>query len=70
MIMGGIPYYWSKLKRGKSLAQNIDSLFFAHDGEFRNEFSQLYASLFNHPEPYIDIINLLGKKKTGMTRNE
>ena len=70
MIMGGIPYYWSKLKRGKSLAQNIDRLFFARDGELRNEFSQLYASLFNHPEPYIDIINLLGKKKIGMTRNE
>lgn len=70
MIMGGIPYYWSKLKHGKSLAQNIDRLFFAHDGELRNEFSQLYASLFNHPELYIDIINLLGKKKIGMTRNE
>ena len=70
MIMGGIPYYWSKLKRGKSLAQNIDRLFFAHNGELRNEFSQLYASLFNHPEPYIDIITLLGKKKIGMTRNE
>ena len=70
MIMGGIPYYWSKLKRGKSLAQNIDRLFFAQDGELRNEFSQLYASLFNHPEPYIEIINLLGKKKIGMTRSE
>lgn len=70
MIMGGIPYYWSKLKRGKSLTQNIDRLFFAHNGELRNEFSQLYASLFNHPELYIDIINLLGKKKIGMTRNE
>lgn len=70
MIMGGIPYYWSKLKRGKSLAQNIDRLFFMQDGELRNEFSQLYASLFNHPEPYIEIINLLGKKKTGMTRSE
>lgn len=70
MIMGGIPFYWSKLKRGKSLAQNIDWLFFAHNGELRDEFSHLYASLFNHPEPYIEIIHLLGKKKIGMTRNE
>ncbi|MBQ8958197.1 MAG: hypothetical protein IJ057_06815 [Bacteroidales bacterium] len=52
------------------MAQNIDRLFFARDGELRNEFSQLYASLFNHPEPYIGIINLLGKKKIVMTRNE
>ena len=70
MIMGGIPYYWSKLKRGKSLPQNIDRLFFARNGELRNEFSQLYASLFNHSEAYIEVINLLGKKKIGMTRNE
>ena len=27
MIMGGIPYYWSLLKKGKSLPQNIDDLF-------------------------------------------
>ena len=28
MVMGGIPYYWSFLQRGLSLAQNIDRLFF------------------------------------------
>ena len=70
MVMGGIPFYWSKLKRGKSLSQNIDHIFFARDGELRNEFSHLYASLFTHPEPYISVINLLGRKKAGMTRGE
>jgi len=24
MAMGGVPYYWSLLQRGKSMAQNID----------------------------------------------
>jgi len=28
MIMGGVPFYWSMLKRELSLAQNIDALFF------------------------------------------
>lgn len=35
MILGGIPFYWSFLERGKSLAQNIDSLVFAEDGKLR-----------------------------------
>lgn len=70
MIMGGIPYYWSRLKRGKSLLQNIDHLFFSRNGEFKNEFSQLYASLFTHPEPYLSVIDALSTKKVGMSRNE
>ncbi len=70
MIMGGVPFYWSKLKRGKSLSQNIDRLFFARDGELRDEFSKLYASLYHHPEPYIHTITILSKKKVGMSRSE
>ena len=37
MIMGGIPFYWSKLERGISMAQNIDNLFFNPDGELHDE---------------------------------
>ncbi|MBR1557227.1 MAG: ATP-binding protein [Prevotella sp.] len=70
MIMGGVPFYWSKLKRGKSLAQNIDDLFFAKTGGLRDEFSQLYASLFLRPERYIKVVEVLGTKKVGMTRTE
>ena len=48
--MGGIPFYWSLLKREFSLAQNIDSLFFNQDAEgLSHEYEQLYASLFNNP---------------------
>lgn len=70
MVMGGIPFYWSKLKREMSLAQNIDNLFFNPDGELTDEFDQLYASLFRHPEPYIKVVNTLGTKRVGMTREE
>ena len=35
-----------------------------------NEFNQLYASLFKSPELYIDVVTALGRKKTGMTREE
>jgi hypothetical protein len=71
MIMGGIPFYWSLLKREWSLAQNIDNLFFNQDAEgLTHEYNQLYASLFNTPEPYIQIVTTLAKKKQGLTRDE
>lgn len=70
MVLGGVPFYWSLLEKGLSLAQNIDKLFFAKNGKLRNEFNQLYASLFKTPGQYIDVVTVLGKKKTGLTREE
>ena len=70
MIFGGVPYYWTFLRRGLSQTQNIDNIFFSESAELRNEFDALYASLFKNPQPYIQIIKVLCKKKIGMTRNE
>lgn len=71
MIMGGIPFYWSMMKRNLSMAQNIDALFFSHDAEgLTHEYRQLYASLFNNPEPYMNIVEALARKTRGMTREE
>lgn len=70
MIFGGVPYYWSKLDHRFSLAQNIDRMFFIDNAIFKSEFYDLYASLFKHPEPYLKIISVLGKKKVGMTMEE
>ena len=39
MVLGGIPFYWSMLEKGLSLAQNIDKIFFAKNGKLSNEFS-------------------------------
>lgn len=70
MVFGGVPYYWSKLDRKYSLPQNIDRMFFAENAMLANEFDNLYSSLFKHPEPYVKLIEVLGKKKAGMTREE
>lgn len=70
MALGGIPYYWSLLDKSKSLAQNIDRLFFSKDGELKGEYYELYASLFNHPEKYVAVIETLGKKRSGLSREE
>ena len=70
MVFGGIPYYWSLLDKEMSLSQNIDRLIFNPDGEMADEFSMLYASLFDKPEPYIKVVEALTKKKSGLTREE
>ncbi|MBQ9059086.1 MAG: AAA family ATPase [Atopobiaceae bacterium] len=70
MIMGGVPYYWSFLEKGKSLSQNIDSMFFSRDAILAHEFDHLYASLFSHPEDYLKIVSALAGKKAGLTREE
>lgn len=70
MIMGGIPYYWSFMRLGESLAQNIDRIFFYNDAPLRDEYDALYASLFKNATPHIAIISALAKKKAGMLRDE
>lgn len=68
MVLGGVAFYWSLLDKGKSVAQNLDDLFFSETGQLHNEFNELYDSLFANPEPYIKIIHILGSKKVGMPR--
>ncbi len=70
MALGGIPYYWSFLRRGQSVAQNFDRMFFAERGELTHEFDALYASLFRSPNTHIAIIVALAKKKNGMLRED
>ena len=70
MILGGIPYYWDYLRKGKSIPQCIDEMFFSRDGGLRNEYEELFRSLFESPEPYMEIVSALGESGTGMTRDE
>ena len=71
MILGGIPYYWSFLRKGLSVAQNVDRLFFSETAQLRDEFEALYAILFKRPENYIKVIESLSDgRKAGMTRDD
>lgn len=70
MTMGGIPYYFSLMDRGESLAQNIDRLFFKPDAPLKTEFENLYRSLYKNYKPYIKIIEALSGKGMGLTRKE
>lgn len=70
MIFGGIPYYLSLMEPNLSLYQNVDKMYFAQDAELRNEFSNLYQSLYKNADRYIRVVEILAKKGVGMTRNE
>ena len=70
MVMGGIPFYLSKIEKELSLSQNIDNIFFAKTAELKGEFQNLYKSLFKDSEDYMKIVEALSKKSKGLTRKE
>ena len=70
MAMGGIPYYMTLMDRSKSVAQNIDNLFFSEDASLKDEFNDLYKALFKKASSHIQIVTSLAEKGIGMTRKE
>jgi len=70
MAMGGIPLYLEQVERGKSATQNIDKICFQPDGLLRNEFDNLYRSLFDNPDRYEKLIIALSTSWKGLGRGE
>jgi uncharacterized protein len=70
MAMGGIPHYLRNINPGESAAQIIDRLCFAKDCTLKNEFNNLYKSLFAHSENHERVIRALAVNGKGLTRNE
>ena len=70
MTFGGIPYYLSLMNKNSSFAQNVNRLCFTRDGELRDEFSNLYASLFRNASRHIQVVEALGRVKIGLTRED
>lgn len=70
MTLGGIPFYWDAIKKGLSVAQNINKLCFEPNGLLKAEFDNLFKSLFTKAERHEVIITALAKKGKGLTREE
>jgi len=70
MIFGGIPYYLSCFERGLSFSQNVDKLCFFQNAPLKNEYDDLFISLFNNPHRHIAIIETLAKNNKGFNRND
>lgn len=68
MITGGVAYYLSYFQKGKSLAQNVDDLFFSESGFLQTEYDRLFTSLFDNNDSYRKIIESLAKNRYGITR--
>ncbi|MCK5137824.1 MAG: ATP-binding protein [Bacteroidales bacterium] len=70
MVFGGIPFYWDEVVPGKSAVQNIDDICFSDNGLLRNEYPNLFQSLFKDYQKHEDIIKALTQKAKGITRDE
>ncbi len=68
--MGGVPQYLKDVKTGESSAQAINRICFSKDGFLKNEFVNLFRSLFDESHHHTDVIRALAKKAKGLTRNE
>lgn len=68
LIMGGVPFYLKLLQKKYSIAQNINELCFSVTGILFNEYKELYSSLFNSPEIYEEIVEVLAKNPQGLKR--
>lgn len=70
MALGGVPYYLENVQINRSVAQNIDRLFFTEGGLLATEFVNLYRSLFNKYDKHILVISALSQKAKGLTRKD
>lgn len=69
MALGGVAYYWSRLQPGKTVAENFDALFFGDHSELRDEFRGLVSSTFKLSTLHSEIIALLARRSSGLTRD-
>ena len=70
MMLGGIPYYMSFVRKGDSVEQTVANLFMGRDAKLADELEQLFVSLFTNHQDCMRIIQLLSTRKTGFSRKE
>jgi AAA+ ATPase superfamily predicted ATPase len=70
MVFGGIPYYMDMFDGRLGFSQNVDRLCFAAGAPLRDEYAELYHSLFGSPERHLAVVEALAGKAGGLTRDE
>lgn len=68
MVMGGIPYYLQKIKKTLSSVQNIELLAFRKKSFLLEEFENLFFSLFEDAELYIETIRFIANHPQGVNQ--
>lgn len=70
MAIGGIPQYLKQISKGESAQQVIHKLCFEKNGLLKNEFNNLYRSLFRNASHHETVVRALARKAAGMSRTE
>jgi len=70
MCIGGVPFYLKDLRKGRSVAQLLNDLFFDEHASLKLEFSNLYTSLFKNSHLHEKVVSALAKKNKGLLRSE
>jgi hypothetical protein len=70
MVTGGVPYYLDRIRKGESLVQFINRACFTDNGFLREEYQELFKSLFHNAQNHELVLKCLAKKSNGYTRNE
>lgn len=70
MVLGGIPYYLDDIQVHESNDQAIERMCFSENGKLKNEYQNLYKSLFTNPENHEKIVDALAGSQKGMLRNQ
>lgn len=68
MIVGGVPYYLSLFEKGKSLAQNVDTVFFERGNKLQKEYDRLFQSMFADNDKFKRIVECISKYRYGVLR--
>jgi hypothetical protein len=58
------------MESGKSVAQNTDEMCFARNAQLKNEFEELYSTVFKHPDKHIEIVKALASGQGGHSRDD
>ena len=69
MVIGGIPYYMDRFRPDRTMADNINTIYFGKD-KAKQEFKDVYAGLYSTSDIYINVIRQLGKFFYGMSRTD
>lgn len=70
MVTGGIPYYLTKFRKELSVAQNIEQIAFKKNAFLLGEFDNLFSSLFEKEDIYINIVRHIAKNRCGTSQKE
>ena len=64
------PYYLTKVEKGKSAIQIIETLAFSKNGFLLEEFDELFSSLFDNDDIYTEIVKIIAKNPYGIGKRK